>query len=322
MNMNLIMKQRAVISILLLLANYIVLENVNAADAGMAFTGSSKDVVAYVNVRLNTITGTDGSPRLQSRQEKYPVLYADFGGRCEFFLKNPRQDITRGSRLSERVYFKDVTAIRAFKGVSVGSEQFGLNVYVGNKSYPVRKWTGMAALRKDISGGDCSNISDENLSYAWPVLHFKVITGRKTVEWLEADLTNIVEFTYDRRKGRLLYETILKNYKKEPSLKEERSKSFQQLKAEAQERADRRTQEQKELSSNKPDAPLLVENVEAFRANLSEGDDSHCGLVIEVKSKVVKVQTVSGVHWLKRKQLYPAGSKPCNFLNGVYQEPE
>jgi hypothetical protein len=309
------------LSVILLLSNLLYpQDNIAAAEEGL-FTGSSKDIVAYIDVRINTITDVDGRPSLQTRREKYPVLYTDFGGRCEFFLKNPRQDITRGSRLTERVYFKDVTAIRAFKGVPVSSDQFGLNVYVGDKSYLVRKWSGMAAL-KDVRGGDCSNVRDEDLSYAWPVLYFKVITGNKTVQWLEADLTNIVEFGYDRRKGILLYENIMKNYTKQPALKEERGKSFQQLKAEAQERAERRAQEQKQLASDKDDDMVLQERAREFRANLTEGDASHCGLVIEVKSKVVKVQTTVGEYWLKREQLYPTGSKPCNFLNGVYQEPE
>ncbi len=317
--MNIISKQLGGFAILVL-AHIAVLISTNAVAAGV-FTGTSKDIIAYLYVRVNTMTAVDGSPSLQSTVEKYPVLYADFGGRCEYFLKKTRQDITRGSRLSERVYFKDVTAIRAFKGVPVSSDRFGLNISVGNKTYQVRKWSGMAALSKDIRGGDCSNIRNEDVSYTWPVLHFKVISRYRTVQWIEADLTNIVEFAYDRRRGRKLYEAIAKDDKKESTLKQERSKSFQQLKAEAQERAERRAQEQKQPGADMSVELLSDELINEFRASLAEGDDSHCGLIIEVRNKVVKVQTASGEYWLKRKQLYPADSRPCNFVGGIYQEP-
>lgn len=57
-----------------------------------------------------------------------------------------------------------------------------------------------------------------------------------------------------------------------------------------------------------------------FRKNISIGDDSHCGLVIEVKKPIVKIQTVSGEKWFKIKQLYPKGARPCRFINGQYSE--
>jgi hypothetical protein len=58
-----------------------------------------------------------------------------------------------------------------------------------------------------------------------------------------------------------------------------------------------------------------------FRTSLKEGDSTHCGLVIEVKKVVVKVQTIVGEHWFKINQLFPEGSADCRFVNNIYQEP-
>jgi hypothetical protein len=59
----------------------------------------------------------------------------------------------------------------------------------------------------------------------------------------------------------------------------------------------------------------------SYRKNLSSGDDSHCGLVIEVKNKVVQVQTMGGPSWLKKEEIYPLGKAQCSFHNGVYHPP-
>lgn len=61
--------------------------------------------------------------------------------------------------------------------------------------------------------------------------------------------------------------------------------------------------------------------VRDFRANLAGGETSHCGLVIEVKDAVVKLQTIVGEHWLKTSQIYPENAAPCRFFNNVYQAP-
>jgi hypothetical protein len=58
-----------------------------------------------------------------------------------------------------------------------------------------------------------------------------------------------------------------------------------------------------------------------FRQSLHVGSDSHCGLVIEVKGPVAKVQSMIGEVWLKTAQLYPKGEEGCRFVNGVYQDP-
>ena len=65
----------------------------------------------------------------------------------------------------------------------------------------------------------------------------------------------------------------------------------------------------------------FISVVTNFRAELSEGQDSHCGLIVEVKDKIVNVQTMAGLMFIKRDQLYPVGSAPCKFYNNVYQPP-
>lgn len=319
--MNIIKRKRVGMVVIILASNFILSFQslVNAQEQN--FTGSRKDITGYVQIRVNQIVGEEGGLSLQTRIEKYPVLLADFGTRCEFFLKNPKKDITQGSQLAERVYFKDVTRIQAFRGIPVNSDQYGVNIYVGNKRYQIRKWSGMASLAEHIHGGDCSKINQNDLSYDWPALHFKVITDRNTVQWLEADLTNIVEFANSKEKGSILYNEISKNAKKEAPAIPTPSKSFQKLKEEARQKAERSAVERKQKRMENAAQQQLKEGVAVYRANVSEGDDSHCGLIIEVKEKVIKVQSPVGEYWLKRNQLYPPDVKPCNFMNGVYQEP-
>lgn len=57
-----------------------------------------------------------------------------------------------------------------------------------------------------------------------------------------------------------------------------------------------------------------------WRKTVQPGTESHCGMVIEVKPPLVKVQTITGEKWFKTNQLYPVGIRSCNFLNGAYQE--
>jgi hypothetical protein len=59
-----------------------------------------------------------------------------------------------------------------------------------------------------------------------------------------------------------------------------------------------------------------------FRQSLKVGTETHCGLVIEVRPPIVKVQTMIGERWLKVAQLYPSGRRDCRFVNGVYQDPD
>lgn len=64
----------------------------------------------------------------------------------------------------------------------------------------------------------------------------------------------------------------------------------------------------------------MEKNNVAWRKTVQLGTESHCGMVIEVKPPLVKVQTIAGEKWFKTSQLYPSGHRSCNFLNGVYQE--
>lgn len=58
-----------------------------------------------------------------------------------------------------------------------------------------------------------------------------------------------------------------------------------------------------------------------FRKTLAVGSDTHCGLVIEVKPPIARVQSMIGEVWLKIEQLFPQGKQSCKFVNGVYQDP-
>jgi hypothetical protein len=76
-----------------------------------------------------------------------------------------------------------------------------------------------------------------------------------------------------------------------------------------------REQEQQERSRR---AAELRTRTDHFRQALQPGDDSHCGLVVEVKKPLVKLQTMIGEYWLRIDQLYAAGDHDCRFLNGRY----
>lgn len=65
----------------------------------------------------------------------------------------------------------------------------------------------------------------------------------------------------------------------------------------------------------------IVADAERMRAKLAVGDETHCGMVIEVKRPIVKIQTMIGEKWLRLDQVFPAGRAPCRFVNQVYQDP-
>ena len=90
--------------------------------------------------------------------------------------------------------------------------------------------------------------------------------------------------------------------------KEQERQALEKVRLEQVERDRAKARKEKMLTINR------------FRNNLKEGDQSHCGLVIEVRKTVVQIQTLIGPHWLKRDQIYPIGEARCNFVNGVYQE--
>jgi hypothetical protein len=68
-------------------------------------------------------------------------------------------------------------------------------------------------------------------------------------------------------------------------------------------------------------AEVVQAATQAFRRHLSVGDETHCGLVVEVKPPIAKIQTADGEKWLKIAQVYPQGMAPCRFFNHVYVEP-
>lgn len=63
--------------------------------------------------------------------------------------------------------------------------------------------------------------------------------------------------------------------------------------------------------------------IASFRQHLKIGDDTHCGLVVDIRRTIAQVQSSIGLTWLKIDQLYPAheGFATCEFVNGVYQTP-
>jgi TPR repeat protein len=50
-----------------------------------------------------------------------------------------------------------------------------------------------------------------------------------------------------------------------------------------------------------------------LREHLVEGDDTNCGFVVEVKSRVVLVQTASQPRWFKKEHLYLPDTKTCSY---------
>jgi hypothetical protein len=68
-------------------------------------------------------------------------------------------------------------------------------------------------------------------------------------------------------------------------------------------------------------ASLRVQSIDRFRQRITVGDDTHCGMVVEVKKEIVKVQTGDGEKWFRTSQLYPPGEAPCRIFNHVYVDP-
>lgn len=64
-----------------------------------------------------------------------------------------------------------------------------------------------------------------------------------------------------------------------------------------------------------------LRNAARWRSSIKEGTDTHCGMVIEKRPTIAKVQTLIGEYWFKLEQLFQPGAAPCHFINRVYQEP-
>lgn len=65
---------------------------------------------------------------------------------------------------------------------------------------------------------------------------------------------------------------------------------------------------------------LDLVRVEAWRKKITLGTSTHCGMVVDAKAPLTKVQTAVGEKWFKTSQLHPAGEKQCIFVQGQYQD--
>jgi hypothetical protein len=66
---------------------------------------------------------------------------------------------------------------------------------------------------------------------------------------------------------------------------------------------------------------LKYVSVEFARLEVKDSDDeSHCGLVIEVKPPLVKLQTMIGEYWMRVEQVYARADHGCQFVNGQYRD--
>lgn len=50
-----------------------------------------------------------------------------------------------------------------------------------------------------------------------------------------------------------------------------------------------------------------------FREHLHEGEDTNCGFVVDVKTKVVLVQTADQPRWFKKDDVYLPGTRNCTY---------
>ncbi|WP_295873821.1 hypothetical protein [uncultured Zhongshania sp.] len=50
-----------------------------------------------------------------------------------------------------------------------------------------------------------------------------------------------------------------------------------------------------------------------FRTKIKVGDETHCGLVVELKPPIVQIQTSSGVRWVKIAETFPPNSRRCSL---------
>jgi hypothetical protein len=62
----------------------------------------------------------------------------------------------------------------------------------------------------------------------------------------------------------------------------------------------------------------MQNEVSSFRKSISIGDDSNCGLIVEVKENIVQVETMIGLKYLKINQIYPETLASCKFVNNKY----
>lgn len=83
--------------------------------------------------------------------------------------------------------------------------------------------------------------------------------------------------------------------------------------AEQQRKLEQRKAEERQARALARDAELSAEirRTKQFQAKLAIGDETQCGLVVDVRSPVAQVQTPVGLHWFRAEQLQPAGLGTC-----------
>lgn len=92
--------------------------------------------------------------------------------------------------------------------------------------------------------------------------------------------------------------------------------------AEQQKEQDKKIRAQKKLDEiRRKKLKEYLQKTVRFREALTEGDETHCGLVIDVKPKIANIQKVTGPYWIKKDKLYPKGLVKCKFVNGQYVAP-
>jgi len=106
-----------------------------------------------------------------------------------------------------------------------------------------------------------------------------------------------------------------------------RTASEERVRVSLEKEAARKTQEEQEIKLRQVrEAQERVEQQQRnayaaqFRRKVAVGDETHCGMVIERKDPIVKIQTVAGEKWLKIGQVYPPGAHSCRFYNGQYAD--
>lgn len=57
-------------------------------------------------------------------------------------------------------------------------------------------------------------------------------------------------------------------------------------------------------------------------ANLSLGDETHCGMVIQLRDELAEVQTIAGSRWFRQRDLFAVDRVECRFFNGQYVAPD
>ncbi len=109
----------------------------------------------------------------------------------------------------------------------------------------------------------------------------------------------IIQNFYTAKKEEEEYEKKYKMY-----LENETKEKIRLAKIRKQQLIAEKERRQKQLIINR-------KRVKRFRSNLHSGDESNCGLVIEVREKIALVQTFKGQRWIKRSSLTPVGISSC-----------